>query len=52
MIDDRQIVDQSREGRKFSLRSEVELSRPLGISTWETTGAVRNVRMREIHPTK
>ena len=51
-IDDRQIVDQSREGRKFSLRSEVELSRPLGIATWETTGAVRNVRMREIEPTK
>ena len=30
-IDDRQIVDQSREGRKFSVRSEVELSRP-----WES----------------
>ena len=51
-IDDRQIVDQSREGRKFSVRSEVELSRPLGIATWETTGAVRNVRIREINPKK
>ena len=51
-IDDRQIVDQSREGRKFSVRGEVDLSRPLGIATWETTGAVRNVRMREIEPAK
>ena len=51
-IDDRQIVDQSREGRKFSVRSEVDLSRPLGIATWETTGAVRNMRMREIEPAK
>ena len=51
-IDGRQIVDQSRVGKKFSLRSEVELTRPLGIAAWQTTAAVRNVRMRKITPPK
>jgi hypothetical protein len=45
-IDDEQVVRQPRKGHKFTVRSEVDLCRPLGICTWSTTGAVRNIRMR------
>ena len=47
-IDDEQVVHQPRKGHKFGIRSEVELCRPLGISTWITKGAVRNIRIRPL----
>jgi len=49
-IDDEQVVNQVREGHKFDIRFEVELCQPLGISTWCTTGAVRNIRIRRLSP--
>jgi hypothetical protein len=27
---------------------EIELSKPLGIATWQTTGALRQIKMRRI----
>lgn len=45
-----QVVDLPRQDHKFGIRPEVELSRPLGISTWQTTGAVRNLRLRRLTP--
>ncbi|MCE5266882.1 MAG: DUF1080 domain-containing protein [Planctomycetaceae bacterium] len=47
-IDDSQVVRQSRKDCKFTIRSEVELCRPLGICTWGTTGAVKNIRVRGV----
>ena len=47
-IDDKQVVDQSIIGKKISTRSEVNLSKPFGISTWETRSAYRMVQIREI----
>ena len=47
-IDDKQIVDQERKDHKFGIRMEVDLNRPLGISTWMTKGAVRNIKLREL----
>jgi hypothetical protein len=41
-------VDLVRKGHAFSVRWEVEPNRPLGISTWNTIGAVRNIRLREL----
>ncbi len=49
-IDDEQLVKQERKGHKFGIRFEVELCKPLGISTWETAGAVRNIRLRRLKP--
>ncbi len=49
-IDDEKMVDQSRKDHKIGIRIECELCRPLGISTWCTTGAVRNVRVRSLEP--
>lgn len=47
-LDDKQIVEVSTVGRKIGIRSEVDPSKPLGISTWRTTGAIRNIRMRKL----
>jgi hypothetical protein len=44
-IDDKQIVDVSREQRQFGVRIEVEASRPLGIATWRTAAALRNLSL-------
>jgi len=49
-IGDRRMVNQEREGHTFGIRDEVYLCQPLGISTWDTTGAVRNIRIRLIDP--
>lgn len=45
-INDEQIVNQPRKGHKFDIRPEVEPCRPLGIATWATKGAVRNIQLR------
>lgn len=45
-IDAGKVVDVLTKGRKISIRPEVDLSRPLGIATWRTTGALRNLRSR------
>ncbi len=48
-IDDEQMVDQSIVGRKISLRAgDIYLSEPFGIATWQTTGALRNIRLRRL----
>jgi hypothetical protein len=39
------IVDFTIGNYKLSLRSEVELSAPLGIATYRTTGALKNIRL-------
>ena len=47
-IDKEQMVDQPLKDRKLSLRSEVELSKPLGIASWKTTAAIRNIEWRPL----
>ena len=47
-LDGKSIVDVKIAGRKLSIRSEVELSRPLGISTWLTKAAIRNIEIRRL----
>lgn len=44
-IDDERVVDLPREDHQFSIRLEVEMSKPLGIATWSTSGAVRNLHL-------
>jgi hypothetical protein len=47
-LDDKEIVNVEREGRKFSVRWEVEENIPLGVATWKTHGALRNIRLRRL----
>jgi len=49
-IDDHQVVNQPRKGHRFGIRDEVELCKPLGVSSWCTTGGVRNIRIRRLKP--
>ena len=49
-IDGEPIVDQPLAGHRVSIRAEVEPSRPLGISTYATTGEVRKIRWRPLGP--
>ena len=47
-VDDEKIVDIETTDRKIDIRPEVDLAKPLGISTWQTAGAVRNIRLKKL----
>lgn len=47
-IDKKEIVDQDIRGKKIGVRVEVELSQPLGLSTWQTTAALRKLQLRKL----
>ncbi|MHC4543659.1 MAG: 3-keto-disaccharide hydrolase [Planctomycetota bacterium] len=47
-VDDEKIVDIETTGRKIDIRPEVDLAKPLGISTWQTAGAVRNIHLKKL----
>ena len=47
-IDGKQIVNQDIKGRKISTRNEVDLSKPLGLSTYQTKAAIRNLQYRKL----
>jgi len=51
-IGDEQVVDQPRGEHTFDIRFEVEPCRPLGMASWSTTGAVRNIRLRRLKPSE
>ncbi len=47
-IDNAKLVDADIAGKSISIRLEVEASKPLGISSWSTTAALRNIRLRRL----
>jgi len=47
-IDDEKMVDLETADRRISIRLECRPSRPFGICTWETSGAVRDVKVRQL----
>ena len=49
-LDGKKLIDQDIDGRKLSIRSEVALSKPFGFASWQTTAALRKIRIREIDP--
>jgi len=49
-IDDEKFVDLERKDRKFDLRIEVDLCKPLGIASYMTEGVVRKIRIRRLKP--
>ena len=36
------------EGKKIDVRADISEAKPLGISTWQTTGAAREIKWREV----
>jgi carboxypeptidase Q len=48
-IDEERVFDVATKGRQIAMRSgEIDLSKPLGIATWSTSGGLRNIRMRPL----
>lgn len=47
-LDDRQIINQDLKGNRIAIRMEMDPSRPLGIATWKTKGALRDIRLRRL----
>jgi lysophospholipase L1-like esterase len=47
-IDRDKVVDLDTEGRKISTRIECVACRPFGVATFETTGMVRDIRVRRL----
>jgi hypothetical protein len=45
MIDNEVVVDFAIGDKKLSIRPEVDLSKPFGITSWYTTSALRNIRV-------
>lgn len=45
-LDDKKIVDVVTTGHQIGVRWEMEVCIPLGIATWRTTGAIRDMQMR------
>lgn len=48
-IEQKKVANVTTTGRKVSLRfGDIELSKPFGITSWDTGGAVREVKIRSI----
>jgi hypothetical protein len=47
-IDEEKLVDVDTKDKKLSIRIECRGCRPFGIATYNTTGAIRNVRVRTL----
>ena len=47
-LDGKHIVDQDLKGHKISVRAEVLPSRPFGFASFQTTAALRNIRLRRV----
>ncbi|MCJ7448633.1 MAG: DUF1080 domain-containing protein [Bacteroidales bacterium] len=48
LIDDVVVVDFAKGEKTLSIRPEVELSKPFGIASWNTTAALKNIRVERI----
>lgn len=47
-IDDEEIIDVGIDDHKFTVRIEVEASKPLGFCTWQTTAALKDIKLRKL----
>jgi hypothetical protein len=47
-IDDKHIISQELKGNRVGVRLEVEASQPLGIASWRTKGAIREIKLRRL----
>lgn len=47
-LDGEQLVDLDTTDRRIDIRAEMDLCQPLGIATWVTTGAIRNIHLTKL----
>ena len=42
------LVDMDITDRKIDTRAEMDICQPMGVATWQTSGAIRNIHMRKL----
>jgi Domain of Unknown Function (DUF1080) len=47
-LDGRQIIDQETKSNTFDLRIEVEQSKPLGVASYRTKSALRDIKLKKL----
>lgn len=47
-VDDREVINFEPQGRKLTASGEMKPCQPIGIATWNTTGAIRKLRFRRL----
>jgi hypothetical protein len=47
-LNDEPLIDADTTGKNIDVRIEVEESKPLGVATYDTTGAVRDVKLKKL----
>jgi hypothetical protein len=47
-LDERPIISQDLKDNKITIRMEMDPSRPLGVATWKTKAALRDIRLRRL----
>ena len=47
-LDDRQIIAKDLKGNKIDIRLEMDVSKPLGVASWKTKSALRDIRLRRL----
>jgi hypothetical protein len=47
-LDERQIVDVVRKGKEIDVRIEMIQSQPIGVASWRTKAALRDIRLRRL----
>ncbi|MFO1005797.1 MAG: DUF1080 domain-containing protein [Planctomycetaceae bacterium] len=48
-IDDKSVVDVDYSDKRIGIRIEVDLSKPLGFTTYRTTGALRSIKLTKLN---
>jgi hypothetical protein len=49
-VDQDKVVDVATADKAISIRMEMEESKPLGVASWSTTAALRNLQVRRLQP--
>ncbi|HWW03489.1 MAG TPA: DUF1080 domain-containing protein [Candidatus Acidoferrum sp.] len=48
-LDDKKLIDVNTAGKKISLRpGEIEMSKPFGLASWQTSAAFRQIKMHHV----
>ncbi len=51
-IDGEKVVDVDRKMKKISIRREMELCKPLGVASYMSTAAIKDIRLRQLDTAK
>jgi len=47
-LDEEDLIDVETKDKRIDIRPEMDLCQPLGVATWVTAGAVRNIYMKQL----